>query len=118
MLNCNKIITIIIFVFFILYHQALCHQAFQIQSLGQEDPLEKVIATHYSSPIWKIPRTEEPGRDPGVHRVTKIHTQLKQLSPHAHPIRHGIVRMLYYYRNIQCCYQMHFTKYTPEDYFF
>ena len=34
----------------------------QIQSLGQEDPLEKEMATHSSILAWKIPQTEEPGR--------------------------------------------------------
>ena len=29
--------------------------------LGQEDPLERGIATHSSILAWKIPRTEEPG---------------------------------------------------------
>ena len=29
--------------------------------LGQEDPLEKEIATHSSIPAWEIPWTEEPG---------------------------------------------------------
>jgi len=33
-----------------------------IQSLGQEDPLEKDMATHSGTLAWKIPRTEEPGR--------------------------------------------------------
>ena len=32
-----------------------------IQSLGQEDPLEKKIATHSSILAWEIPWTEEPG---------------------------------------------------------
>ena len=32
-----------------------------IQSLGQEDPLEKEMATHSSTLAWKIPWTEEPG---------------------------------------------------------
>ena len=32
------------------------------QFLGQEDPLEKEMATHSSFLIWKIPWTEEPGR--------------------------------------------------------
>ena len=32
-----------------------------VQSLGQEDPLEKEMANHSSIPIWKIPWTEEPG---------------------------------------------------------
>ena len=31
-----------------------------VQSLGQEDPLEKEMATHTSILAWKIPRTEEP----------------------------------------------------------
>ena len=31
----------------------------QVWSLGQEDPLEKEMATHSSSPAWKIPWTEE-----------------------------------------------------------
>ena len=33
-----------------------------VRSLGQEDPLEKGIATHSSTLAWKIPCTEEPGR--------------------------------------------------------
>ena len=34
----------------------------RVQSLGQEDPLEKEIATHSSILAWKIPWMEEPGR--------------------------------------------------------
>ena len=33
-----------------------------VQSLGQEDPLEKGMATHSSILAWRIPWTEEPGR--------------------------------------------------------
>ena len=33
----------------------------QVQSLGQEDPLEKKLATHSSILAWRIPWTEEPG---------------------------------------------------------
>ena len=36
-------------------------QETQIQSLGQEDPLEKGMATLSSILAWRIPRTEEPG---------------------------------------------------------
>ena len=32
-----------------------------VQFLGQEDPLEKGMATHSSILAWKIPWTEEPG---------------------------------------------------------
>jgi len=34
----------------------------QVQSLGQEDLLEKEMATHSSTFAWKIPWTEEPGK--------------------------------------------------------
>ena len=37
-------------------------QETQVQSLGQEDLLEKEMATHSSILVWKIPWTEEPGR--------------------------------------------------------
>ena len=33
----------------------------RVQFMGQEDPLEKGIATHSSILAWRIPRTEEPG---------------------------------------------------------
>ena len=32
-----------------------------VQSLGQEDPLEKEVATHSSILAWKTPWMEEPG---------------------------------------------------------
>ena len=32
-----------------------------VQFLGQEDPLEKEMATHSSILAWRIPWTEEPG---------------------------------------------------------
>ena len=32
-----------------------------VQSLGQEDPLEKEMATQSSTLAWKIPQMEEPG---------------------------------------------------------
>ena len=37
-------------------------QETQVLSLGQEDPLEKEMATHSSILAWKIPWTEEPCR--------------------------------------------------------
>ena len=33
----------------------------QVWSLGQEDPLEKGMATHYSILCWRIPQTEDLG---------------------------------------------------------
>ena len=42
-----------------------------VQSLGQEDPLEKEMAIHSSTIAWKIPWTEELGRlqSMGLQRV-------------------------------------------------
>ena len=37
-------------------------QETRVPSLGQEEPLEKEIATHSSFLAWEIPRTEKPGR--------------------------------------------------------
>ena len=36
-------------------------QEIWVRSLGQEDPLGKEMATHFSIVSWKIPWTEEPG---------------------------------------------------------
>ena len=33
-----------------------------VRFLGQEDPLEKGLATHSAILVWRIPLTEEPGR--------------------------------------------------------
>ena len=42
-----------------------------VRSMGQEDPLEKEMATHSSVLAWRIPGTAEPGGLPsmGLHRV-------------------------------------------------
>ena len=51
-------------------------QETQVQSLGQEDPLEKEMATHSSILAWRIPWTEETGWIYIVHGVAKSQTQL------------------------------------------
>ena len=51
-------------------------QETQVQSLGQEDPLGKRIATHSSILAWRTPQTEEPGRQATVHEATKSWTWL------------------------------------------
>ena len=50
-------------------------QETQVQSPGEEDPLEKEMATHSSIFASRIPWTEEP-RGPTVHGVTKSQTWL------------------------------------------
>ena len=46
-------------------------QKTQVQSLGQEDPLEKGMAPHSSILAWRIPWTEEPAwlQSVGLQRV-------------------------------------------------
>ena len=52
-------------------------QETQVQSLGQEDPLEKAMATHSGILAWRIPWTEEPGRHTSTDGVlTASNTQL------------------------------------------
>ena len=51
-----------------------------IWSLGQEDPLEKGMATHFSILAWEIPWTEEPGGySPRGHKELD---KTEQLSTH------------------------------------
>ena len=42
--------------------ESTCNAEIQVQSLDQEDPLEKGMATHSSILAWDIPWTEKPGR--------------------------------------------------------
>ena len=47
-------------------------QEIQVQSLCQEDPLEKEMAIHSSTLAWKMPWTKEPGRLQSM-RLQKSH---------------------------------------------
>ena len=51
----------------------------QVQSLGQEDLLEKEMAAHCSILAWKIPQTEEPG-GAAVHGIAKSRTRLSNFT--------------------------------------
>ena len=69
-------------------------QEWQVPSLGQGDPLEEGMATHFSILAWRIPWTKEPGRlqstksqtgyspqghkEPGITEVTE-HTHMHVL---------------------------------------
>ena len=52
----------------------------QVQSLSQEDLLEKEMATHSSTLAWKIPWTEKSGRLHSLHEVAKRHTRLSDFT--------------------------------------
>ena len=69
-------------------------QETQIQSLGQEDPLEEEMATHSRLLAWRIPWTEEPGglQPIGSQRVghnwaTNTHTYNIKTSPQIYSAR-------------------------------
>ena len=49
-----------------------------VRTLGQEDPLEKEMATHSSILAWRIPRTEKPSRlyTPWDHKEVDTTEQL------------------------------------------
>ena len=53
-----------------------------VRSLGQEDPLEKGMATHSSILAWRIPM-DRGAWQPTVHGVTKSQTQLRNRAQHS-----------------------------------
>ena len=58
--------------------ESACSAGDSGSSLGQEDPLEKGLATHSSILAWRIPWTEEPGRLQSMdsQRVRLTHTDV------------------------------------------
>ena len=51
--------------------ESACNVGDPVQSLAQEDPLEKVTSTHSSILVWRIPWTKEHGglESMGLQRV-------------------------------------------------
>ena len=58
-------------------------------SLGQEDPLEKEMATHSSILAWKIPWTEKPG---GVHSLGSQRVRHNWACTHVHTHTHKYIQ--------------------------
>ena len=53
-----------------------------VQSLGQEDPLEEGMATHFGILAWEIPWTEESGgHSPWGHKESDTTWQLNNDNP-------------------------------------
>ena len=52
----------------------------RVRSLGQEDPLEKEMATDSRTLAWEISGTEEPGRlqSMGSHRIRRLSNYLSE----------------------------------------
>ena len=64
-----------------------------VQSLNQEDSLEKEIATHSTIPAWRIPWTEEPGglQFMGLQRVGHNGNNLACLFDRSHSNRCEVI---------------------------
>ena len=68
-----------------------------VQSLGQEDPLEKEVTTHSNILAWEIPWTEEPGRLQSMGSQTVGHdlpTKQQQITLLLHSIL-GVSKVTY-----------------------
>ena len=53
-----------------------------VQSLGQEKPLEKEMATHSTILAWRIPRIKEPG---GLQSMGHKESDMTEWLTHTHP---------------------------------
>ena len=62
-------------------------QETQVQSLGQEDPLEKEMAAHSSFLAWRIPWTEEPG---GLQSTESQRVGMTESTEHRHMQLHCV----------------------------
>ena len=60
----------------------------QVWSLGQEDPLEKGMATHSSVLAWRIPWTEESGRLQSMGSQESDMTELLSMRMHTQTHTH------------------------------
>ena len=54
-------------------------QETQVQFLGQEDPVEKGMATHSSILAWEIPWTKEPGGLQSIESQRVKHNHLPRI---------------------------------------
>ena len=68
-----------------------------VQSLGQEDPLEEEIETHFIILTWRIPWTEEPG-----HGVTKSRTWLSDWAHTQCQAGHFLISFYRTWQHLSC----------------
>jgi len=69
-----------------------------VQSLGQEDSLEKEMATHSSSIAWEIPWTEEPDGLPSMESQRVGYnwaTELEDRAAHEIHLKNSIWSLLF-----------------------
>ena len=59
-------------------------QETEVRSLGAEDPLEKEMATHFSTFAWEIPWTEEPDGLQSMGSQKRGHDLATEPQQHTH----------------------------------
>ena len=77
--------------------ESTCNAGDPVRSLGQEDPLEKGMATHSNILAYSIPWTEEPGELHTVQGVAKSWTRLSDFTftlVSKLSLIHGILRIV------------------------
>ena len=72
-------------------------QETRVRSLGQEDPLEKEMATHSSILAWEIPWTEELG---GLQSIRSQESEATEWLTHTHTHTHHCWRRCHKQRNL------------------
>ena len=68
-----------------------------VQSLGEEDPLEKEMATHSSVLAWRIPWTEEPGTELDMTEQLSTHARIHAQSSKSRDTKQLTVMMIMIY---------------------
>ena len=82
------------------------------QSLGQEDPLEKEMATHSSILAWRIPWAEEPG---GLWSIESQGVEHVTLYTHMHALTQNTIKLARFKKLIL---NTHILKFLWNDFAF
>ena len=73
----------------------------QVQSLGQEDPLEKEMVTHSNILAWRIPWTEEPARLQSMESQRVRHNWSNFARMHALNIHFTFTSKVHYWKEVR-----------------
>ena len=66
--------------------ESACNEEMRVRSLGQENPLEKGMATHSSILAWRIPQRNLTGYSPWGRKIVGHNLVTQQQQQHVHRI--------------------------------